>query len=187
MLGRDLLHLALEELHRDLLLRGPGTAGVRRSRLGEHNDLPEVVEVWPARPARHLAELLDRKPLDTHRERVEDDLGRREVDSRTEGSGRDNGLDLPREKTSLDLPLLLRGEPCVVCSIPGPERVGDHVRPRTGIREDDRLAVETLRGDAGVLLGAEALDRRDLLLVLHEQEVTLERDGTVVVPHEGCP
>ncbi len=75
----------------------------------------------------------------------------------------------------------------MVGGITRPQGVGNDVRPGPGVGEYDRLAVEALRGDAGVLLGAEALDRRDLLLALDEEEVPLEGNRPVVVPDERCP
>ena len=70
----DRLHLAFQELERDLVFGHLHGVVVRTVRLDEEIDRPLVVVVGAARPPEHLFELLDGEPLDAHRERVEDHL-----------------------------------------------------------------------------------------------------------------
>ncbi|KUG14424.1 hypothetical protein ASZ90_015933 [hydrocarbon metagenome] len=135
----------------------------------------------------HLVELLHREPRDAHGEGVKDHLGGREVYPGTKCRRGDDRFQFSPKKLPFHLAPLLRGETGVVGSILRAECLGDDMAPCPGMGEDDALAMEPPGRDMGVLLLAELLDGRDLLLVLEEHQVSLERDRAVVIPDEGGP
>jgi len=87
------------------------------------------VVVGAAGAAEHLFELLDGEPLDTHRERVEDDLRGGEVDARRERRGRDDGGEILFAEPPFDALSLAVIEPGVVGGRAVLEPPGDLVAP----------------------------------------------------------
>ncbi|KAF5028912.1 hypothetical protein DSECCO2_654080 [anaerobic digester metagenome] len=145
------------------------------------------MEIRPPRPAHHLVELLDGEPLNAHRKRIEDHLGRREIDACGKRRRGHDSRDLPVREPPLHVPAFLGGQPRVIGGGLGSKGVGNDMTAGPGVREDDRLAPVALRRPYFVFLGGHLLDEPDLLVSLDEDEVAFERNRPVRVADKVCP
>ncbi len=105
----------------------------------EEVDGPFVVVVGAPGPAEHLLELLYGEPLDTHRQRVEDDLRGGEVNPCRQRGGRNDSRQILIAEHPFDLLSATVVQSGVVRRGVVLQLSGDLVTPASGVGEDDGL------------------------------------------------